>query len=212
MSRTILLTGFDPFGGESVNPAFAAVRALPDQIGGAQLCKLELPTAFFSSGALLKKTVEQLRPDAVVCIGQAGGRAAITPERVAINLMDAKMPDNAGFLPRELPIVANGPAAYFSTLPLRRMVDALRAAGAAAQISNTAGTFVCNYLLYTLLHLAATQGYTMPCGFLHVPYLPEQLAGKPDATPCLELSVLVRALHEAVAALDAWLEETEPGR
>lgn len=201
MKKTILLTGFDPFGGEAVNPAFEAVRRLPQDLGGAALCKLEVPTAFFASGARLAAALRELRPDAVICVGQAGGRAAITPERVAINLMDARIPDNAGFLPRELPIAADGPSAYFSTLPLRQMVRAIRATGAPADISNTAGTYVCNYLMYTLLHLAKTRGLVMPSGFVHVPYLRQQLDGKPEGTPGLALEELVCALQAGVGAV-----------
>ena len=129
--KKLLITGFDPFGGEPVNPAYEAVRLLPDVVAGIKLCKLEVPTEFVRSGAVLLDALAAERPDAVLCVGQAGGRAAITPERVAINLMDARIPDNAGFQPVDQPVVPGGPAAYFATLPVRRMAEAIesRASG-----------------------------------------------------------------------------------
>ena len=168
--KKLLITGFDPFGGEPVNPAYEAVRLLPDVVAGIKLCKLEVPTEFVRSGAVLRDALAAERPDAVLCVGQAGGRAAITPERVAINLMDARIPDNAGFQPVDQPVVPGGPDAYFATLPVRRMAETIEKAGIPAQISNTAGTYVCNCLLYTLLHTAAVEYPGMPGGFIHVPY------------------------------------------
>lgn len=127
--KKLLITGFDPFGGEPVNPAYEAVRLLPDVVAGIKLCKLEVPTEFVRSGAVLRDALAAERPDAVLCVGQAGGRAAITPERVAINLMDARIPDNAGFQPVDQPVVPGGPAAYFATLPVRRMAEAIEKPG-----------------------------------------------------------------------------------
>ena len=191
--KKLLITGFDPFGGELVNPAYEAVRLLPDVVAGIKLCKLEVPTEFVRSGAILR--------DALA----AGGRAAITPERVAINLMDARIPDNAGFQPVDQPVVPGGPAAYFATLPVRRMVEAIEKAGLPAQISNTAGTYVCNCLLYTLLHTAAVEYPGMPGGFIHVPYALEQLPGKPEGTHGLALQQIARGLSCAIEAIaEAW--------
>ena len=130
-----------------------------------------MPTEFVRSGAVRRDALAAERPDAVLCVGQAGGRAAITPERVAINLMDARIPDNAGFQPVDQPVVPGGPDAYFATLPVRRMAETIEKAGIPAQISNTAGTYVCNCLLYTLLHTAAVEYPGMPGGFIHVPYV-----------------------------------------
>lgn len=120
MKKKLLITGFDPFGGEQVNPAFEAVRLLPDEIAGLELCKLEIPTEFIKSGVILKDALRAVHPNAVLCVGQAGGRTAVTPERVAINLMDARIPDNAGYQPIDTPVVPDGPAAFFPRCPSRQ--------------------------------------------------------------------------------------------
>ena len=148
----VLITAFDPFGGESVNPACQAVMALPDRIGDHMVVKQELPTVFGKAGALLLETIDTVQPDAVLCVGQAGGRAAITLERVAVNLRDARIADNEGRQPEDEPIVPDGPAAYFSTLPVRRMVESIRETGLPSNLSFSAGAFVCNDVMYTLLH------------------------------------------------------------
>ena len=199
--RKLLITGFDPFGGESANPAFEAMRLLPDEIVGFKLCKLEIPTEFIRSGVILKDALRAERPDAVLCVGQAGGRTAITPERVAINLMDARIPDNAGYQPVDTPIVPDGPTAYFSTLPVKAIVEQIQSAGLPAAVSNTAGTYVCNSLLYTLLHTAALEYPGLRGGFLHVPYAAEQLPGKPEGTFAMPLPDIARALTRAVEAI-----------
>ena len=191
--KKLLITGFDPFGGESVNPAYEAVCLLPDVVAEIKLCKLEVPTEFVRSGAVLRDALAAERPDAVLCVGQAGGRAAITPERVAINLMDARIPDNAGFQPVDQPVVPGGPAAYFATLPVRRMAEAIEKAGIPAQISNTAGTYVCNDVFYRLLHRYRDTGKRV--GFVHVPFLPEQ------GSPNLPLNSIVRALQAMLEAI-----------
>lgn len=129
MKKKLLITGFDPFGGESVNPAFEAVRLLPDEIAGFKLCKLEIPTEFIRSGVILKGALRTEQPDTVLCVGQAGGRTAVTPERVAINLMDARIPDNTGYQPIDEPIAPDGPAAYFSTLPVKAIAERIQSAG-----------------------------------------------------------------------------------
>ena len=198
----ILVTGFTPFGGESINPAWLAVQALPEAIGQHEIYKAEIPTEFVASRIALTEQVNVLHPDAVICVGQAGGRNAITVERVAINIMDTAVPDNNGFQPVDVPIVPNAPAAYFSTLPIKRMVEAIRSAGLPAKVSNTAGTYVCNTLMYHLLHLAAEQYPTMLGGFIHVPYAEEQVKDKPSGTPFMTLENITLALTKAIEAIE----------
>ena len=172
--KKILITAFDPFGGSETNASLELLRALPERLGSTELVKLVLPTAFRRAAALAVRTAEEVRPDAIVCLGPAAGRTAVTPERVGINCMDASIPDNDGNQPSDEPILPLGPAAYFSTLPIKGMTAAIREAGVPAAVSNTAGTFVCNSLLYELRHYAETRCPQVPCGFLHVP-LPEDL-------------------------------------
>ena len=192
----VLLTGFDPFGGESVNPSWEAVRALDGRVvDGHRLVAAQLPTRVDTSLPTLDALLRQHRPVLVLCTGQAGGRAAISLERVAINVQDARIPDNDGAQPVDLPVLAGGPAAYFSSLPVKSMLAELRAHGLPAEVSQTAGTFVCNHVFYGLMHrlatepaLAGTRG-----GFVHVPWLPAQ------GEPSLPADALVRGLEIAVA-------------
>ena len=186
---TILLTAFDPFGGEDVNASQEALEALPDRVAGAELIKLLLPTVFRAAGEQALEAAERTGPDFILSLGQAAGRRALTPERVAVNLMDARIPDNAGFQPTDEPVVPGGPTAYFSTLPVKAMVRAMEAAGVPAQLSLSAGTFVCNSLMYTLLHWAAVKAPEVRCGFLHLP-LPGDL-GRNDALRGLEAALEV---------------------
>ena len=165
----ILVTAFDPFGGAESNTSLEVLEALPDRIGPARLEKRVLPTVFGKAALLAEEAAEQLRPDALVCLGQAAGRKAVTPERVAVNLMDASGPDNEGNRPVDEPVVPGGPAAYFSTLPVKAMAAAIREAGIPAAVSYTAGTFVCNSLMYAMLHYAASRRPDLLCGFVHVP-------------------------------------------
>lgn len=197
----ILFTGFDPFGGESVNPAYEAIRLMPDRILDVEIVKLELPTVFFESGRILISAVRQHEPDAVICVGQAGGRNAITPERIAVNIMDGRIPDNSGYKPEDDLICKDGPAAYFSTLPIHSIVKEIHSAGLPASISHTAGTYVCNYLMYTLLEMIDKEYKTMPGGFIHVPYSAEQIAGKRPGIPYMELPDIARGLECAAAAV-----------
>ena len=190
MKQTLLITGFDPFGGETINPAWEAVKLLPEQIGNFRIHKLQIPTVFGLAAETVLKTAKTIHPDVILCVGQAGGRAAVTPERVAINLRDARIADNQGNQPTEIPIVPDGPAAYFSTVPVSKMAQAIRDADLPGQVSNTAGTFVCNDTLYTLLHRYA--GTNVKAGFIHVPYLPQQ------GTPSLALEQTVAALTAAI--------------
>ena len=199
----ILITGFDPFGGETVNPAYEAVKLLPDTIAGAEIIKLEVPTRFHRAGAVLEDAMQRHKPDAVICVGQAGGRAAITPEKVAINLMDGRIPDNAGYQPVDGPIREDGETAYFTSLPVKAMVQRMRDAGIPAAVSYTAGTYVCNYLLYTLLYLIDKKYPNVRGGFIHVPYAMEQVINKPLGTPSMDLRQIARGLETAVEAVAA---------
>lgn len=199
----ILITGFDPFGGETVNPAYEAVKLLPDTIAGAEIIKLEVPTRFHRAGAVLEDAMQRLKPDTVICVGQAGGRAAITPEKVAINLMDGRIPDNAGYQPVDVPIREGGETAYFTSLPVKAMVQRMRDAGIPAAVSYTAGTYVCNYLLYTLLYLIDKKYPNVRGGFIHVPYAMEQVINKPLGTPSMDLHQIARGLETAVEAVAA---------
>jgi pyroglutamyl-peptidase len=194
--KQLLITGFDPFGGASVNPAREAVMALPDVVGDYALTKLEIPTVFGLAAETVLQAAEILCPDVILCVGQAGGRAAITPEVVAINLREASIPDNAGNQPKNMPVVENAPAAYFSTLPVRAMAEGVKAAGIPCSLSYSAGVFVCNDLLYTLLH--HYDGTDTRVGFVHIPYLPEQ-AGEGVAS--LPLEDAVRGLTAAIQAI-----------
>lgn len=194
--KKLLITGFDPFGGQSVNPSWEAVRLLPKRIGAYELTRLEIPTVYGEGAARILRAAEGLHPDVILSIGQAGGRRGITPEVVGINLREARIPDNSGFQPVNEPIAPDGPAAYFATLPVRAMVAAMTAAGLPCALSYTAGAFVCNDVLYTLLHRC--RGTTVRAGFIHVPFLPGQ-AGQ--GQPSMALDDIVRALCAAIEAL-----------
>ena len=200
MTPTILLTGFEPFGGESVNPSWEIARALDGWVcEGRTVRAARLPCAFGDALRALDDALAAHRPELVVCLGQAGGRAEISIERAALNVDDARIPDNLGRQPIDAAVVADGPAAYFSTLPIKAIARDVRAAGAAAAVSNTAGTFVCNHAFYALMHrlatvpaLAHTRG-----GFVHVPYAPEQVAGRPGV-PARALSAQVEGIRQAL--------------
>ena len=191
--KKLLITGFDPFGGEKINPSWEAVKRLPDIIGEYELCKLEIPTIFGLAAQKVLEKAREICPDAILCIGQAGGRNAVTPERIGINLRSARIADNAGNQPAEEIICADGADGIFSTVPVAAMVRAIQNAGLPAVVSNTAGTFVCNDTLYTLLH--HYRGTPVRVGFIHVPYLPEQ------GEPSLPLDQIVSALTAAINAI-----------
>lgn len=197
----ILITGFDPFGGESVNPAFEAVKLLPDTIAGAQIIKQEVPTEFGRAGEVLEAAMNASKPDVVICIGQAGGRSAITPEKVGINIMDGRIPDNAGYQPVDVTIRKDGETAYFTSLPVKAMVQKMKDAGIPAALSYTAGSYVCNYLMYTLLYLIDKKFPSVRGGFIHVPYAMEQVVNKPLGTPSMDLHQIARGLEKAVEAI-----------
>ncbi|MBQ4264503.1 MAG: pyroglutamyl-peptidase I [Clostridia bacterium] len=195
----LLLTAFDPFGGSSVNPALEAVKLVSDRVGPAQIIKLEVPTVFGQSIAVVSAAIEAERPDAVLCIGQAGGRIGLTPERVAINISDASIPDNAGNQPIDIPVFENGPAAYFSTLPVKSMVKSIRDAGLPAALSNTAGTFVCNHLMYGVLHTLAVSYPGVRGGFMHVPFAHSQVLDR--TMPSMSCPDIARGIEAAIAAI-----------
>ena len=191
--KKLLITGFDPFGEHSVNPSWEAVRQLPDQIGSYELCKLNIPTIYATAAAMVIRSAEALGADAVLCVGLAGGRDAVTPERIAVNIRDARLPDNAGRLCSGEKIAQDGPAAYFSSMPVESMAQAIRDAHIPASVSNTAGTYVCNDVLYSLLH--HFDGSPIRCGFIHVPNLPHQ------DQPGLPLEQIRQALTAAIKAI-----------
>lgn len=200
MGRKILVTGFQPFGGESMNPAWEAVRRLPDTIGDATVTKVEIPVVFGRGPEAVERAVEEVEPDLVLCVGQAGGRAKITPEFVGINYADARIPDNDGCQPVAERIVDGGPDAYFATLPVKTMVQAMQEAGVPAEVSFTAGTYVCNDVMYSLLHTLATRHPGVRGGFLHVPYATEQATHLPASTPSMSVDDMARGIAVALEA------------
>ena len=200
----ILVTGFDPFGGEKINPAMETIKRLPDTILGAQIIKLEIPTVVGKSLAKIKEAVEKENPDVVLSIGQAGGRSEITVERIGINIDDCRIPDNEGNQPIDEPVIKGGPAAYFVTVPIKAIVENIKAHNMPASISNTAGTFICNHVCYGVAHLAAQRtaaGKPMKSGFIHIPFLPEQVIGKPALTPSMSLETIVSGITHALEAI-----------
>lgn len=202
--RKLLITGFDPFGGEDINPSYEVVKALPDKIGGIRLYRRLLPTSYKRAPELLVRCIDDVSPDFVIMLGQAGGRAGVTPERVAINCMDGTLADNDGVIMSDAPIDADGVAAYFSTLPIRQMTDAVAKLGVPAYVSSTAGTFVCNAVMYTALHHLQKTRPDAKAGFIHIPYLPEQAARlqKDKAIPSLSLADAVLAIKTAIETLN----------
>lgn len=195
-ARTVLLTGFDPFGGDTVNPSWEAVSRLHGEIiAGRRVVAAQLPTTFDGAPGTLRAALRKHTPELVLCVGQAGGRTALSLERVAINVNDARIPDNTGAQPIDTPVVKRGPAAYFTTLPIKAMHADLRAAGIPAEISQTAGTFVCNQVFYVLMH--ALVGTRVRGGFVHIPFLPEQAEGSPGV-PSLGLETVVAGLRVCI--------------
>ena len=195
----VLVTGFDPFGGEKLNPALEAIKSLPSEIQGAEVRWLEVPTVFYKSAKILEEEIRIYQPDIVLCIGQAGGRKGLTPERVAINQDDARIQDNEGNQPIDRPIQLDGPPAYFSSLPIKAMVQAIKEEGLPASVSHTAGTFVCNHLMYQVLYLVEKEFPTIKAGFMHIPYMMEQVIDKPN-TPAMDLVDIVRGIEAAIRA------------
>ena len=195
----LLITGFDPFGGEKVNPAFEAIKALPNHIEGCEIIKQEIPTVFRKSLEVLEKTIDHHDPDVIICVGQAGGRFELSLECVGINLDEARIPDNEGNQPLGAPIHSAGENAYFSSLPLKGMLKTLHEAQIPAGISYSAGTYVCNHVLYGLMHLLETKYEGKRGGFIHVPFLPEQVINKKN-TPCMSLNMISKGLEQSIVA------------
>lgn len=193
--KKLLITGFEPFGGETINPSWDAVSSLPENIGEYTLTKLRLPVVFEKSATILVETAEKLCPDFIISVGQAGGRSAITPEYLGINLRNANTPDNDGNQPKDERIFDDGQDAYFSTIPVRKIAENIKNNGIDAQVSYSAGTFVCNDVLYTLL--SRFKGTTIKVGFIHVPYSTDQ--GK---EPSMSLDDIVKGLTIAIKTLE----------
>lgn len=219
--KKILVTGFEPFGGEKINPAWEAVKALPQSIGGAQVIKLQVPVEFGAGAQKVINKLEEEHPDIVLCVGQAGGRSKMTPEFVGINWAHARIPDNAGKQPLMQRIIDGAPDAYFATLPVNTMVAAMNQANIPATVSYTAGTYVCNDVMYQVLHALATRFPKTRGTFLHVPFATEQVAEKNVQTregshqvPSMPLEMMTRGLKvalEAALANDVDLANSESG-
>jgi pyroglutamyl-peptidase len=190
----VLVTGFEPFGGDRVNPSFEALGRLPSRLGALDIVTRALPVVYGAALPALREAIAITTPDIVLSVGLAGGRAELSLERVAINIDDARIPDNGGNRPIDRPVVVGGPAAYFATLPIKAVVTALREAGLPAAVSNSAGTFLCNHVFYGLMHEVATGIRRFRAGFLHVPYLPSQAACMPGA-PSMAIEQIVAGIE-----------------
>lgn len=195
----ILVTGFDPFGGEKTNPAIEAVKRIDENIEGAEIIKLEIPTVFNKSADVVEEKIKEVNPDVILSVGQAGGRYDITVERVAINEDDARIADNEGNQPIDTKIREDGEAAYFASIPIKAIVEEIKSEGIPASVSNSAGTFVCNHIMYQDLYLAEKYG-NIKAGFIHVPFLPEQVLDKKN-TSSMSLEDIVKGLNAAIRAI-----------
>lgn len=195
----VLITGFDPFGGESINPAWEAVKMMRDEIAGAEIVKMQIPTVVGKSIEKIHEKMKEINPDVVLSIGQAGGRFGVTPERVAINITDARIPDNEGNQPIDAPIFVDGPAAYFTNLPVKAMVESIKDAGYPSVLSNTAGTYICNHVMYGILYYIDKEFPNVRGGFIHVPYAASQVVNKPG-TPSMAIADITASLEAAVQA------------
>jgi pyroglutamyl-peptidase len=198
-SNIVLVTGFDCFGGENMNPSWEICKRLPREIAGMRVETCLVPCEFRRSIEVLAEAIERHRPSIVLSLGLAGGRNRLGVERVAINVDDARIPDNAGARPIDEVIAANGPPAYFATIPVKAVTRAIRAAGVPVEVSNSAGTYVCNHLLYGMLHFIAASGTNARGGFIHVPYAEEQVIDKRDA-PAMSLESMTRGIAAAIEA------------
>ena len=193
--KKLLITGFEPFGGEVISPSWEAVVRLPDEVGDYSLSKKRIPVLFGRAAEAVMRAAEEIHPDVIICVGQAGGRDAITPELIGINLRYASIPDNGGASPQDEAISAMGESAYFSTLPVRKMAEAIKAVGIPAKVSYSAGAYVCNDVLYTLLERYSTSSTRV--GFIHIPYSTEQ-----KREPSMELSTIIHGLCTAIENMD----------
>jgi len=196
----LLITGFDPFGNESINPAWEAVKLLPSKIEGVEVTKLQIPTVFNESIDLLLEGIKEHQPDVVICVGQAGGRFDITIERVAINLEDARGADNKGNQPIDKPVYSDGENAYFTNLPIKAMVEEIKKAKIPASVSNTAGTYVCNHIMYGLLYHINKFSVAKKGGFIHVPFIPEQVLDKRNM-PSMDLNSIAKGLEASIKGI-----------
>ncbi len=203
--RRVIVTGFDAFGDAPINPSFEAVKGLPDTIMGAEIIKQQLPTVFQQGAEQLKATIMKNFPDIVICVGQAGGRDKITIEQVAINLIEARIPDNAGVQPSGIPIHEDGDNAYFSNLPVKAIVKSIQDHEIPAEVSYSAGTFVCNELMYQLLYMIQNEFPSIRGGFIHVPFAPEQT----DTHPSMPIATVAEALHLAIEAALTYQEDIQ---
>lgn len=192
--KKLLITGFEPFGGESINPSWEAVLRLPDKIAEYELTKLCIPVVFVLSARKVIEAADKICPDVILCIGQAGGRDCITPELIGINLRHASIPDNCGNMPKDEPIIQGGAAAYFSTLPARKISESIQAVGVPSKVSYSAGAYVCNEVIYTLLSCFAHSRTRV--GFIHIPYCTEQ-----NKTPSMALEDVVKGLIAAIEGI-----------
>lgn len=195
----VLVTGFDPFGGESINPAWEAVKVIKDEIAGAEIVKMQIPTVVGKSIAKIHDKMVEINPDIVIAVGQAGGRFGVTPERVAINVTDARIPDNEGNQPIDEPIFADGDAAYFSNLPVKAMVQGIKDAGYPSTLSNTAGTYICNHVMYGVLYYIQKEFPNARGGFIHVPYAASQVVNKPN-TASMAIADITASIEAAIKA------------
>ncbi len=193
----VLVTGFEPFGGEHVNPALEAVMKIDNKLDHIEVIKAKLPVVFHQSISLLKQLIESHKPNVVICVGQAGGRTSITLERVGINVDDARIPDNEGNTPVDQKINPNGPDAYFSSLPIKAIVSAINESGIPANVSNTAGTYVCNHILYGLCDYIVSNSLEIKGGFIHVPFAPEQVVKNPGQAS-MSIENIVSAIETAI--------------
>ena len=196
----VLVTGFDPFGGEIENPAYEAVKLLPDQIAGAEIIKMEVPTVFARSTLAVEKALEAYHPDIVINVGQAGGRACINIEKVAINLAQARIPDNDGKAPTDTPLQEDGSSAYYTTLPVNAIVENIRSHGLPCHVSYTAGTYVCNCVMYNVLYMSEKKYPNIRAGFIHIPYSTSQVVNKPNGTPSMSIADMAKGIEYAVEA------------
>ena len=204
----ILVTGFEPFEDEPINPSWEAVRRLPDMVDGAEVIKLEIPVVFGKSAEVVRSAIQEHDPDVIVSVGQAGGRTAMNPERVAINVDDGRIPDNEGNQPIDETIRDDGPTAYFTKLPVKAMVTAMRQAGVPAAVSNSAGTYVCNHIMYQVLYMIDHEFPGKRSGFIHVPYIPQQVVDKPGEAS-LSIADMATALEAGVGAIVAYADKPD---
>jgi len=196
----VLVTAFDPFGGENINPSYEVLKRLKDNIEGAEIIKLQVPTVFYLSVEKVIEKIKEVNPNVVLSIGQAGGRYDISVERIAINIDDARIPDNINQQPIDTPIDPEGNAAYFATIPIKAIVEGIRKENIPASVSNSAGTYVCNHLMYGILNYIHKNNLNIKAGFIHIPYVPAQVVNKPN-TPSMSLEDMVKAIEIAIGVI-----------